>query len=183
MGKKKIKFDFQGYITMAYLLIVVIGMMFDYQYYDLFEINIFEYSDILDFLLAPVKNLELIAFALASLFLVWIYIKIDVIWKKKRPKSYKRFNFGADKYREVFYVFAIISYLFLGSTLYAKRQLSKFNSSPKSIELMFESGDKKLIGNLIGKNSDYIFLQTADSTIKAIPILTDVQEIIISKPK
>ena len=52
-----------------------------------------------------------------------------------------------------------------------------------TIELIFESGEKKLTGNIIGKNSDYIFLQTMDKSIKAIPIQTDVQEIIISKPK
>ena len=60
-------------------------------------------------------------------------------------------------------------------------QFSDFNDSSKTIELFFESGEKKVLGDLIGKNSDYIFLQTADSTIKAIPILTDVQEIIIGK--
>ncbi len=66
MGKKKLKFDFQGYTTIGYLTIVVIGMMFDYQYYQNFGINIFEYSDILDFLLAPAKNLEVILFALVT---------------------------------------------------------------------------------------------------------------------
>lgn len=86
------------------------------------------------------------------------------------------------KYRPFFIGLYLILYLFLSSRLYATRQYSKFIESPESIELVFESGEKRVIGDLIGKNSDYIFLQTADSTVKAIPILTDVQEIIIGKP-
>ena len=182
MGKKKLKFDFQGYTTIGYFSIVVVGMMFDYQYYTNFGINIFEYSDILDFLLAPAKNLEVILFAFASALFVYLLFKIDSIWQKKRPKSYKRFNFNMGKYRPYFIGIYLLLYLFFSSTFYAKRQFSKFIESPKSIELIFESGEKRVIGDLIGKNSDYIFLQTADSTVKAIPILTDVQEIIIGKP-
>jgi hypothetical protein len=183
MGKKKLKFDFQGYITIGYLLIVVMGMMFEYRYYEEFGINIFEYSDILDFLLAPAKNLEVILFALSTLILIGILFLIDDLWKKKRPASYKRFNFGMEKYRPIMMIIGFIVLLNTASQIYADMQFSNFKKYHKTIELIFESGEKKLTGNIIGKNSDYIFLQTADSTIKAIPILTDVQEIIISKPK
>jgi len=83
MGKKKLKFDFQGYTTIGYLSIVVMGMMFEYQYYLNFGINIFEYSDILDFLLAPAKNLEVILFAFASSLFVFLLFKFDGLWQKK----------------------------------------------------------------------------------------------------
>jgi hypothetical protein len=182
MGKKKLKFDFQGYITIGYLSIVIMGMMFEYRYYEKFGINIFEYSDILDFLLAPAKNLEVILFAFVTFLFIGLLYLIDNLWLKKRPISYKRFNFGMEKYRPIVMILGFITLLNGASKIYAKMQFSTFNESPKTIELLFESGEKKMTGNIIGKNSDYVFLQTMDKSIKAIPIQTDVQEIIISRP-
>lgn len=183
----KPKLDSQAYITLAYLCTVAVGMMFDYKYYDHFSINIFEYSDILDFLLAPVKNLELILFVIVTIILVWIFFRLDKLWQDKAPKSYKRFNFGWSKdvvqrYRPYFFTFSLIGYLFLAASFYGDRTYERFQESPKSIELIFESGNTTIKGNLIGKNSDYIFMQAADSTIKAVPVNSDVQEIIIARP-
>jgi len=92
-------------------------------------------------------------------------------------------NFGMERYRPILLIIGFVIFLNGASKIYAGMQFSAFKEAPKTIELIFESGEKKLTGNIIGKNSDYIFLQTMDKSIKAIPIQTDVQEIIISKPK
>ena len=36
-------------------------------------------------------------------------------------------------------------------------------------------------GKLIGKNTDYIFLEKSDKSVTAIPVNSDVQEIVISE--
>lgn len=186
MSDKKPFLDSQAYITLGYLTIVVIGMMFDYKYYSHFDINIFEYADILDFLLAPVKNLELILFAAASLVVVLIFFRIDRIWQERWPKTYRRFNFGMSievmkKYRPFIFAFALFAYLSLAADFYGDRMFKRFQDSSKEIEIIFESDQRVLIGKLIGKNADYIIMQTDDLAVKAIPVSSDVQEIIIHR--
>lgn len=186
MSDKKPFLDSQAYITLGYLTIVVIGMMFDYKYYSHFAINIFEYADILDFLLAPVKNLELILFAAGSLIAVLIFFRLDRLWQTKWPKTYKRFNFGMSieafqKYRPYILVFSAFAYLNLASEFYGDRMFKRFENSPKQVEVLFESDQRLLKGKLIGKNADYILMQTDDDAVKAIPVSSDIQEIIIHR--
>lgn len=186
MSDKKPFLDSQAYITLGYLTIVVIGMMFDYKYYSHFAINIFEYADILDFLLAPVKNLELILFAVASLIFVLLIFQLDKVMKRKWPKFHNRFNMGMSdallkKYRPVMFAVALLAYLGVASDLYGDRMFKRFQESAKEIEVIFESDQRVLKGKLIGKNADYILMQTDDSAVKAIPVSSDVQEIIIHR--
>lgn len=186
MSDKKPFLDSQAYITLGYLTIVVIGMMFDYKYYSHFAINIFEYADILDFLLAPVKNLELILFAVASFIFVLLLFRVDKAMKKRWPKFYHWFNLGMsdktlNKYRPVIFTFALLAYLGVASDLYGDRMFRRFQDSPKEIEVVFESDQRVLKGKLIGKNADYILMQTDDMAVKAIPVSSDVQEIIIHR--
>ncbi|GAB5523293.1 MAG: hypothetical protein Roseis2KO_11650 [Roseivirga sp.] len=186
MSKLLSKLDLQGYITLSYLGAVAVGMMFDYQYYNHFAIDIFEYSDILDFLLTPARNLEVILFVLATIVIVWVLFRIDKAWEDKYPKSYRRFNFpgwqkSLKKYRSGLFIFSLVLYLFIASTVYGERKFEQFNTEPTPVSLTFESGSKTISGSLIGKNKDYLFLQAPDSTIKAIPINADVQEIVIAR--
>ncbi|WP_422354823.1 hypothetical protein [Roseivirga pacifica] len=187
MSKNKPTLDSQAYITLAYLTTVAVGMMFDYKYYSNFSINIFEYADILDFLLAPVKNIQLTLFAFGSFALVWIFFWFDKIWQDKWPKTYKTFNFGISKermerYRPFIFGFSMIAYLILASTFYGERMYKVYQEAPETIEVVFQSDQRAIQGHLIGKNSDYIFLETEDKVIKAIPVSSDVQEIIIHRP-
>lgn len=185
MTTNRPQFDSQAYITLAYLCTVAVGMMFDYRYYTQFGINIFEYADILDFLLAPVKNIELILFAIGSLIVVSIIARLDRLIQEKWPGTYQRFNFGmskstAQKYRPFFFVIALIVYLNMAAVFYGDRTFSRFETTPKTIDIVFESDQRIISGKLIGKNSDYVFLKQ-DSLVKAIPVASDIQEIIISK--
>lgn len=179
--------DSQAYITLGYLVVVIIGMMFDYNYYRKFSINIFEYADILDFLLAPVKNVQLMAFAIGTFIVVWIFFRLDKLWQDRSPKTYKRFNFGmsrefAQRYRPFFFGFTLIAYFYLASDFYGDKMYADYEEEQETIEIVFDNGNQVITGNLIGKNTDYIFLETDNKVVKAIPVSSDVQEIIIYRP-
>ena len=187
MTKKRIELDTQAYITLAYLSTVAVGMMFDYKYYREYGINIFEYADILDFLLAPVKNLEVIAFVAITAFFIFLGFWADNLWQKKSPKSYSRMNFGISvetirRYRPIIIIFSSVAYLIFVSEIYGEKMYERFEVNPRHIEITYESGAKVIQGKFIGKNSTYIFLQSEDEAIKAVPIASDVQEIVISRP-
>ncbi len=184
---KRPKLDSQTYVTLGYLIIVVIGMMFDYDYYNRFSINIFEYADILDFLLAPVKNLQLMIFAFGSFLVVLLFFRLDKLWMTKSPKTYKRMNFGmgvnsASKYRPFMIGVSIVGYLYIASVFYGERMYNNYQEEADMIEVIYESNQRVLKGKLIGKNTDYIFLESNDKSVRAIPVSSDVQEIVISRP-
>ena len=181
----KPKIDIQTYFSLAYLLIVIVGMLFDYSYYDKFSINIFEYADILDFLLAPAKNSMLIFFAIGSILVVLIFFRLDKLWMEKWPNSYSKFNLGmspawSKRYRPFMIGISLLAYLWLASVYYGDRAYRLFEEKPTTVELTFDSG-KVLKGDLIGKNSDYIFLLTEDNSVRALPVASEVQEIILGK--
>ena len=183
---KRPKLDSQTYVTLGYLLIVIIGMMFDFDYYNRFSINIFEYADILDFLLAPVKNLQLMIFAFGSFLAVLLFFRLDKLWMDKAPKSYKRFNLGlgvnsSSKYRPIMIGIAIIGYLYIASIFYGERMYNNYKEGAEDIEVVYESNQRVIKGKLIGKNTDYIFLEKSDKSVTAIPVNSDVQEIVISR--
>lgn len=187
MSNNRPTLDSQAYITLAYLTTVAVGMMFDYKYYSNFSINIFEYADVLDFLLAPVKNIQLTVFAFGSFAAVWIFFWLDKLWQSRWPNTYKRFNFGfsvetLNKHRPFIFVFSMVAYLALSSTFYGERMFEEYRESPEEIEIVYESNQRVIKGSLIGKNSDYVFLEDKDGVIKAIPVSSDVQEIIIHRP-
>jgi len=186
MSKKPL-LDSQAYITLGYLTVVIIGMMFDFDYYKRFGINIFEYADVLDFLLAPVKNVQLMLFAFATFIVVWIFFLLDNLWQRKWPNAHKRFNFGMTKefsmkYRPYMFGITLILYFYLASGVYGEKMYNDYQAEAKIIEVIFESDQRVIIGKLIGKNTDYIFLEGADQAIKAIPVASDVQEIVIKRP-
>lgn len=54
-------------LTFAYLLAIGIGMLFNNQKYDAFGINIFDYSSIFDFLIAPFADFRIVAFAIVTM--------------------------------------------------------------------------------------------------------------------
>ena len=188
--RRQSSLDTQGYITLSYLGAVIVGMIFDYNYYSNFGVNIFEYADILDFLLAPVKNLEMLVFVMITFILVSGFFWLDRRWAKKYPKSYRKFNFGLqskpyfNKYRTGVFLVSLFLYLILTASIYSPIQLKRFEKSNELIEVIYDSNtEEKSIGKLIGKNSDYIFLQETNGTVKAIPIHADVREIIIPPQK
>lgn len=185
MSKKPI-LDSQAYITLGYLMIVIIGMMFEYSYFSKFSINIFEYADVLDFLLAPVKHIEVVGFAIATFIIVYIFFRLDKLWQDRSPDTHKRFNFGmtkefAIKYRPVMFGVTLILYFFIAADRYGRIMYKKYQESTERLEVVYESDQRVISGKLIGKNTDYIFLETDVSEIIAIPVDADVQEIIISK--
>ena len=172
--------EIQTIITLLYLLAVGIGMLFNYQKYAEFDINIFAYSDVFDFLIAPFADFNISLFALASSTVVFLLLRIDIFWKKKFPKSYSVASFGLDRknwynsFRYISFAFGFILYLYLSADIYGKFTKNEIeNRAP--ITIRFEDNEVKS-GKLIGKTKDILFLLKNDG-VEAIPITSVVKEI------
>lgn len=69
-------------MTVLYLLMVGLGMLFNYQKYSEFGINIFEYADIFDFLIAPFEDVRIVYFSVIFLLIPFIFSGSILLWKK-----------------------------------------------------------------------------------------------------
>ncbi len=171
--------EIQTIITLLYLLAVGIGMLFNYQKYSEFDINVFTYSDVFDFLIAPFADFNILLFALASSAVMFLLLRIDLFWEKKFPNSYSKVNFFYRKkwynsFRYITFSFGFIVYLYVSADFYGSFTKNKIENS-EPITIRFEDNEVKS-GKLIGKTKDILFLLKNDS-VEAIPITAVVKEI------
>lgn len=158
----------------SYILMVGIGMLFYSQKYGEFGINIFDYADIFDFLIAPFGDYRIIVFTVFSSFVPILFFQLDHWCKTKYPSFYSKISMGMDKkswyktYWLVSYVALICSYLYLGANFYG-RLTKKEILAQEPINLKY-SDDKVERGIFIGKTKEVIFI-TSDNKVKAIPIV------------
>jgi len=174
-GKVKFKIpDAQTLITIFYISVVVVGMIFNSAYYGIFEINIFDYSDILDFLVAPLGDLKILLFTVATLLLLILFYQFDNWVKIKYPKFYRKMYGGMNEKSWFNYIFygqwLILIPLYLTGTalFYSIYQKKKILKSKDKIEIVFIDATK-ISGKKIGANSDFHFLLEGEDDVKVIP--------------
>ncbi len=172
--------EIQTIISISYILAVGIGMLFNYQKYILFGINIFDYADVFDFLISPFSDVKIISFTIVSIILTSVIVYADILWKKKFPNSYSRFNFAVDKktwfttMRYVSTAALIVLYLVIASKFYG--EVTKEEILDQSTVRIRFSDDEIKKGKMIGKTNDVIFLLNGENVV-AIPITSLVKEI------
>ena len=169
--------EFQTFLSVFYLLLVGIGMLFSYSKYSKFGINIFQYSDVFDFLLTPFRDITIFLISFFTIFIVYLVYKINLFVKKKFPKYYNsKFRFGLMKSKPILSMSILfILYLFIFSGKYGKSSKRRIIENPEIIEITLNNGETKT-GNLIGKNNGYFFLLEKNSEVNIYPI-TNLTEI------
>ncbi len=172
--------ELQTIVTGAYIIAFGIGMLFNYQKYSEFGINIFDYSDVFDFLIAPFSDFYILFFATVSILIFFILVKVDVFCKNKWPKFYSILNFGLNKkswfkqQRTVLLVVVFFTYLYFSANFYGSFAKDKVvNQNDISVKL---ADNEIKSGKLIGKTNSIIFL-LKDEKVYAIPISSLVKEI------
>lgn len=172
--------EVQTIISISYVAAVGIGMLFNYQKYILFGINIFDYADVFDFLISPFSDLKILSFTVVSILLALLIAYLDILWKKKFPEAYSRFNLGWDEkswfttLRVISTAILIVLYLIIASGVYGK--ISREEVLNQSLTRIRFSDDEIKSGKMIGKTNDVVFL-LSDKKVEAIPITSLVKEI------
>ncbi len=172
--------EIQTVVTISYIIAVGIGMLFKFQKFSEFKINIFDYADVFDFLIAPFSDFYILLFSTASILFVCLLIKLDTLWKNKWPKSYSKASFGLDKkpwfklYRTILLIISFLLYLYISADYYGRYTKKKIvNQSEISIRL---ADNEIKLGKLIGKTKDVIFLLDNEN-VYVIPITSLVKDI------
>lgn len=176
--------EVQTIVTVCYLIAIGIGMLFNYQKFSEFGINIFEYADVFDFLIAPFSDFKILLFILISFGASYFFFSLDKTIKSKYPKFYSKTNFKWDNkpwynsYRYVAFSFLLIFYLFLAADLYGKIFARNIDEQA-TISIRFADNELKK-GKMIGKTNDILFLLN-NQKVEAIPITSLVKEFQIEK--
>ncbi|MEJ7644967.1 MAG: hypothetical protein WKF87_10250 [Chryseolinea sp.] len=171
--------EIQTITTVCYILAVGIGMLFNFKKYDEFGINIFDYADVLDFLIAPFADVIIVIFTTISVLMAYLLFSLDVYLEKKYPASYARMSLGMHRktwyalYRYVCTAAFCISYLYIFAGMYGRLKMKRINQQPE-ISLKFADNETAR-GIVIGKTKDILFLLTNEQ-VRAIPISSAVKE-------
>lgn len=172
--------EIQTIITILYLLMVGIGMLFNYKKYARFKINIFEYADVFDFLIAPFQDFRIIMVSIIAVVIPLGMIWFDNYFRKRWPKTYSKLNLGLTnkswfkKLRILF--FSLVLFYFISEAASGYANFIKNNIDlQQTISVKF-ANDELINGQLIGKTKEVVFLFT-DNKVKVIPITSLVKEI------
>lgn len=172
--------EIQTIITLLYLLMVGVGMLFSYKKYSRFEINIFEYADVFDFLVTPFQDSRIIIASIVTLIFPIGIFRLGFYIKKRFPKFYLILNFGLSNKRwykrmkVVLFGLVLLYVLVETANGYANHIKNRIDLS-QTISVKF-ANDEIVDGKLIGKTKEVIFFYT-DEKMKIIPITSLVKEI------
>ena len=176
MAERTVKSRYEQVVTelprilpLCYLVMVCIGMLFNYFKFKHFGINIFQYPTIIWFMiLSPI--IPIIAFI------------TDRIWIKRFPVSYKKSSFGMSEkswYKPVMritYLALVIIYIFLFSFFYG---IYTYRAVKMQDDITVRYNDNEDIsGKPIGKVGNTLFLLTG-SVVQIIPTDSYVKSITI----
>jgi len=198
------KLGLQDYLSLGYIYLLVLGVFHETIYYKYLDINILEYSSVLDVLISPISvitgNLWLcvaliFAVGFAYLYKVFLPKYYRYLGKKKKYQSGKN-KIKIDKTLKglessAFTIFIISLMIFsvftgmgIGSGIKLKQRINK-DEIKYTHELIFEDNKTEKI-KMLGKNSLYVFYITKgkgevyispiDGNIKIIKKLKKVED-------
>jgi hypothetical protein len=165
--------DIQTVLSVSYVIAVAIGMLFNYQKFSAFGINIFEYADVLEFLVVPFSDVVILLFTLVSVIVAYFILRLDLYWERKFPKAYDRLSMGMSKknwygvmrYGSVAMVF--VTYLYMSSSTYAKLEKRNLKRQPESVLRFIDN--ELLKGIVLGKTKDVLSI-LSDDKVRAVPM-------------
>ena len=175
--KKESELGIQDYLSIGYVFLLILGVLYEAIYYKFLGVNIFEYSSILDVLISPVS---VITGDLKLLVGLSLCVVLAIAYAKLLPKFYnwlskrKKYQSGKnkeklDKTRKAFrenskqLVLVMIALYIIGA--FVGFGIGRGGKTKKRIEnneikithqVTFDNGDTQKV-HMLGKNSLYIF--------------------------
>jgi hypothetical protein len=169
---------YQGFLTAFYALLIVIGALFDYFYYNYFGIDILKYASVFDFLVEPFKQPVILVITTFTVVIVWLIYKLDIYIRLKHPKFYFIFSMGLDKkswyklYLRSSFGLIFIIYLYCSASIYGHVKHLSLQRKGDLVTINFEEG-KEQTGKLIGMTGNFCFIQI-DSSAYVFPLHSQI---------
>jgi hypothetical protein len=154
-------------LTLIYLAVTFVGLVHDLWFYRYFGINILEFSETSDFLLAAMRNPLVIILALLPIAILRIgqTLRETAIKKSERyeryAKKYENTRWNSVVARSFIYGWFIVVYAILFTQLYAAREVSRIKSGKSGHRVSFMRTDGIVSDEqpiLLGTTGKFIFL-------------------------
>jgi len=184
--------NIQSYIAMGYLFLLIVGSVSYSIMYSFIDVNIFNYSNVLDLLISPIvvfinsPRLLLILMVLLVLYLWWASFSEKRILKANNASSIEKLSGEAKgKVRKIQNnrwliptVFVLSLYIGFsvgrGGTLKEMMQSGDFRLNH---QIVFVDDSQKNV-RLIGANSQYLFyLKKGDNSVTITPIAGNIKSL------
>ena len=190
----RIRAEHMGLVmTVAYLLVASLGMLHEALVFLRFRINILDYAEPSDFLVAAMRDPLILVVGLAAIPLVSLYYRFVVRANAVRTGP-KRWWQGSDRSRAFlrrhytpFFVGTILLYALAFSLAYARRvaeQLRQGNGPHVQVELMSDPGGMMRDTTplvLIGTTQKYLFLYDPARQLTSILPSSNVARVIVDR--
>ena len=149
-------------ISTLYVAASTIGMLFSWDYLRRFGINVFNYAQIGDFLLASLKEPMTWALVVVAGVLVFADNAFSRWWQRKERSRWTRW-YGSSRYRVLNYVIALLMVVFFidGYAKYKARQT--FDGGGQLIEYQLVESNTRRSASLLGTTAQFIFLFDAET--------------------
>lgn len=177
--------EFQGVISFGYLILILLGMIFESIYYGQFGINIFRYSGIFDFLLVPFRRpVVLVILVGLSIFTYLYFIALYNYLREKNPKLHKSIYRdrpggsgslkGRIKWLIIFFIITTSAWAYVTS----KKEKEHLLRRNPDISIEYDAaGNNSIRGKLIGKNDMNIFLLDESNKVRILPASSGIMSI------
>jgi hypothetical protein len=157
-------------LTFGYLLLIIIGLIFDFGYYSSFKLNVILFVELEDLLLAPIQDIGVLLAVLLFCSFSYGLIELDIWWRAKYPETYRKFSFYKDPFskknnnrRQQLFLLLFVLYIFNGAMYYGIWQAKRVKKGDvKKIVLDMKDTPKDTLKTnpvfFIGKTKSYFFV-------------------------
>jgi hypothetical protein len=184
-------------LTFGYILLIAIGLFFDFSYYNVLKINVIHFVELDDLLLAPIQDVWILLTVFLFFLFVYGIMEWDIWWRKTNPESYTKYNsmFGTRdpfsekemRRRPTTFLVLFVAYIFLGANsygIYKAKQVQKGRVDKVHLTMKDAPTDSISINKpvfFIGKTKSFFFVYDTASKKTTIINLGEIQRMEFEK--
>jgi hypothetical protein len=178
-------------LSAAYLVLTFVGLSYELWFFWYFRINILEFVETSDFLLAALRTPLVIVLAVLPLLLVWLYFRLDR-WLRRRFPGFERWQrrwegkpYNSPAVNRVVWTIFVLIYAFVFIQMYAQRVTDRIKAGHgREVHVELVSGaplpSRAL---LLGTSAKFVFVYLpAEKRTHILPI-ENVSRLVISSEK
>lgn len=174
-----LKKDISLSLSVGYVVLISLGILYNYLYYRAFEIDILSYCDLTDLLITPIRQPLLLAFFVGNLCFFYLIALFDGWFLDKFPALYKAMSLGVNTeskgymlYKHGTGLLALLFYIYVSTNFIAQRERRKLrNQHASKAHIVLKTANEGLTAVdkvVIGKVSNFLIVKADTSRKKAI---------------
>ncbi|CAL2103212.1 conserved membrane protein of unknown function [Tenacibaculum sp. 190130A14a] len=178
------KLNFQEILSLAYVVLVVVGIISESIFYGVLGIHYIEYTSILDALISPfsliTSNLKVFILVVVLMIFYYFYMVKFLPWifkKTNKKEALEKIQNKRTLYSAMLFTMLIIfPSIRIGMSISYSKRLK--NKTFKNNCILVFKNDTSMRVKKVGQNTSYIFyVQNGDTVVTVSPIADNIKQI------